>query len=165
MLMREAVAEALVGRALLLMTPGRGCSDPAPTIATLLDEPALAGLSPRAVLAAVVALGRAVVARWIEAYPDQDGPPLAIAAAEAWAAAPSWEAAERAASSADRAIKQALAVWPGPLRKAAWAGRTAAWVAMAPEYDWPAVAALFGACQAVGREQVVAAIAAALSRE
>jgi hypothetical protein len=42
------------------------------------------------------------------------------------------------------------------------AGRTAAWVAMAPKHDWPAVAALFGACQAIGRPRVVAAVAAAL---
>src|SRR5579884_760311 len=48
---------------------------------------------------------------------------------------------------------------------AAWAGRTAAWVALAPKYDWPAVAALFGACQALGKREVVAALAGIDPRE
>jgi hypothetical protein len=36
---------------------------------------------------------------------------------------------------------------------------------MAPKYDWPAVAALFGACQAIGRDRVVAAVQGSLSDE
>jgi len=160
--MREAVAEALVGRALFLTTSGGVEPDPAPTIATLLDDPVLAGLTHQAVVVAVIALGRTVVARWTRAYPEQDGPQLAVAAAEAWAVAPSGDAAELAARAADPAIKQAIAVWRGQQQHAAWAGRTAAWVAMAPKYDWPAVAAVFGACQAIGKRQVVAALASAL---
>jgi len=160
--MDEEVAEALVRRALALTTPDGGEADPAPTVALLLDDPALAGLTRHDILVAVVQVGRTVVPQWADAYRDRDGPPAAVAAAEAWAADPSPEAAERAARAADRAIEQALAVWRGALQHAAWAGRTAAWVAMAPRYDWPAVAALFGACQAIGRARVVAAVASAL---
>src|SRR5262249_39903908 len=161
-LIREAVAETLVARALFLTLPGGGESDPAPTIATLLHDPVLARRTPQEVLGAVIALGRTVIARWAQAYPDQDGPHRALAAAEAWAAAPSPDAAELAAKAADLASKQAIAVWPGPLQHAAWAGRTVAWVAMARRYECPADAALFGACQAIGRRQVVAAVASAL---
>ena len=133
--MREAVAETLVERALLLTTPGGGESDSVPTIATLLDDPLLVRLTHQAVLVAVIALGRAVVTSWVEAYPEQDGPLLAAAAAEAWVASPSPDAAELAAKAADPATKQAIAVWRGQFQHAAWAGRTVAWVAMAPKYD------------------------------
>jgi len=160
--MREAVAEALVERALLLTMPSGGESDPAPTIAILLDKPILAGLTNQALLVAVIALGRSVLTRWTRAFPEQDGPQLAVAAAEAWAVAPSPDGAQSAANAADLAIRQAIAVWHGPQQHAAWAGRTAAWVAMAPKYDWPAVAALFGACQAIGARQVVAVLASTL---
>jgi hypothetical protein len=161
--MSAAIAEALVERALLLCTPGGGEAQPAPTIADLLDVPVLAAVSCQDVLAAVISLGRAVIERWLHAYPDQDGAPRALAAADAWLVAPSLQAAEEAAIAADLAIRQAIAAWPGLLQHAAWAGRTIAWIAMAPKYDWPAVAALFGACQAIGRRQVVALLSASLS--
>jgi hypothetical protein len=164
-LMREALAQTLVGRALFLTTPGSVESVPAPTIATLLDDPVLVRLTHQAVLVAVIAVGRAVVTRWVQAYPERDGPVRAISAAEAWVASPCPDAAELAAKAADSAIEQAIAVWRGPLQNAPWAGRTAAWVAMAPKYDWPAVAALFGACQANGERQVVKVIATALPEQ
>ena len=163
--MRDEIAKALVARAVVLATPGGGESEAAPTIAMLLDDPILTGLTRQAVLVAVIALGRTVLARWARAYPEQDGPKRAVEAAEAWAVAPSPEAAESAAKAADLAIKQAIAVWQGPRQHAAWAGRTVAWIAMAPKYDWPAVSAFFGACQAIGERQVVAALTSAQPRQ
>src|SRR4051794_14302983 len=110
--MREAVAEALVARALLLTAPGQGMADPSPRIAALLDDPELSGLTAHDVLLAVVAVGRAVLPRWVERFPQLGGPPGAIAAAEAWAAAPSAEAAEAAVRASELAGQQAIAQWP-----------------------------------------------------
>jgi hypothetical protein len=161
--MREAVAKALVIRALLLTAPGQSIVDPSPRIADLLDDPAVSDLTTHDVLLAVVVVGRAVLPRWVERFPELEGPLGAITAAEAWAAAPSAETAESAVRASEPAIQQAVAQWRSQLRHAAWAGRTAAWVAMAPKLDWPGVAALFSACQAVGRARVVAAVADALA--
>jgi hypothetical protein len=163
--MHEVVAEALVVRALLLTASGgQGSADLTPRIAALLDDSALAGLTAHEVLLAVVAVGRAVLSCWVKRFPQLGGPLEAIAAAEAWAAAPSAEAAESAVRASEPAMQQACAQGPGQLQHATWAGRTAAWVAMAPKLDWPAVAALFGACQAVGRPRVIAAVAETLAR-
>jgi hypothetical protein len=161
--MRAKIAGFLVERALELSAPGHDVGRQ-PDIAQLLGAPQVVGLSPADVLSAAIAAGRAVLDEWSRAYPDQTGPPSAIGAAEAWAAAPSPELADAAARAAELAVRQSIAVWRDEPKSAAWAGRTAAWVAAAPKYGWPAVAALFGACQAAGISRVVAAVAESLPR-
>jgi hypothetical protein len=162
--MGEVVAQALIDRALLLMSVQPGSEpEPAPTVAMLLDDFSLVGLRPHAVILAAIAAARAALARWVEGYPDRAGPPLAVIAAESWAVSPSEETAQAAAGAAELAVTQALGVWHGSRQHAAWAGRTAAWAAMAPKYGWPAVAALFGACQALGKRQIVSVVAESLA--
>lgn len=161
--MPGTIAAALVDRALLLSRPSPSPAlvreDTSPSIALLLADPLLIGLTKLEVLLGVVAVGRAVLPRWLERFPGLEGPAAAIAAAEAWAAAPSTVTAEASLRAAEPAIQQALAQWHGRDKAAVWSGRTAAWVAMAPLLDWPAVAAIAGACLAVGRENVSAALA------
>lgn len=149
----------------------RGEVPAAPTIDMVLAHPPVAdaiarcgGLPGRQViLLAALAAGRSVIGFWRLAYPDLTGPPDTLDATESWAAEPTDAAADAAERAADRAIRESLVVWRGPDRAAAWAGRTAAWVGMAPKYGWPAVAALSGACEAGGAEPVVAAVGACLT--
>lgn len=168
----STVARYLVERANdLAAAQSRGELAAAPTIDMLLAHPPVAdGIdccsrqpAQQVVVLLALAAGRSVIRLWRRAFPDLLGPPEALTAAERWALEPSESAAEVAARAANLAIRQSLSVWGGPNRVAAWAGRTAAWVAMAPKYGWPAVAALNGACEAGGTESVVGALSAYLS--
>lgn len=104
-----------------------------------------------------ISLGRGVVKLWTEVYPDRMGPVAAIVAAEAWAACPCELHADAAAETMQNAAHQAMNVWRTPPKSAAWAGRTAAWVADAPKYGWQTVTAIVGACRAMDPERVVSA--------
>jgi hypothetical protein len=143
----------------------------APTMDMLLAHPSIAdGIGfcndrPARQVGVLLALaaGRSVIGLWQRVFPHLSGPPEALVAAAAWAENPSEVAAAVAANAAAVAVRQSLSVWRGPDQAAAWAGRTAAWVAMAPKYDWPAIDALIGACKAGGSEAVVCALRACLS--
>lgn len=104
-----------------------------------------------------ISLARDVVSLWTDEYPDRAGPVAAIAAAEAWLACPCEFHADAAAETMQNAAHQAMNVWRRPPKSAAWAGRTAAWVADAPKYGWQAVAAIVGACRSTTPERVVSA--------
>jgi hypothetical protein len=166
------VGRLVVERAFeLIAAQTRGELSAAPTIEMVLAHPPIAdGIAcctrlsgGHVVLLSALAAGRSVIGLWQRAFPQLPGPPEALAAAAGWAADPTETAADSAARAADRAIRESLDVWRGPDQAAAWAGRTAAWVAMAPKYGWPAVAALAGACNAGGHESVVVAVSACLS--
>lgn len=166
------VARQIVERAVeLAAAQSRGLLDAAPTIEMLLTDPLVAdgiascsGLSGRrVVILAALAVGRSLLPVWEGAYPGQSEPADALAATEAWAGDPTDANADAAGFAADAAIRVGLREWHGPQRPAAWAARVAAWVAMAPKYGWPAVAALSGACEALHTEQVVATVAISLT--
>ena len=101
---------------------------------------------------------RSVLSVWDTAYPQVEGPGLALAAVERWARTRAVDDAEVASVAATRAATEARRQW-NVQNKAAWAGRTASWAAMAPKYGWPAVTALGGAVLATDAEHVVAALA------
>jgi len=166
------VARGIVERAIdLTAARVRGELSAEPTIEMVLAYPPIMDSiacctrlsGQHVVLLSALAAGRSVIGLWQRAFPKLSGPPAALAAAEGWAADPSETAAESAARAAERAIRESLGVWRGPDHAAAWAGRTAAWVAMAPRYGWPAVAALYGACEASGCESVIVSVGAWLS--
>lgn len=102
-----------------------------------------------------ICLARGAVKLWTDAYPDRAGPVTAITAAEAWAACPCEAHANAAADTMQEAAHQAMKVWRTAPKSAAWAGRTAAWVADAPKYGWQTVAAIVGACRATSPELVL----------
>jgi hypothetical protein len=166
------VARQAVERAIeLSAAQTRGKLDAAPTLEMLLAHPPVAdGLAcctrldgRRVVILAALAVGRSLLPMWERAFPGQTEPAVAVAASEVWVAEPSDANADAAARAAEAAIRAGLRAWHGSHRPAAWAARVAAWVAMAPKYGWPAVAALSGACEVVPVEQVVAAVAEGLA--
>lgn len=99
-------------------------------------------------------LSRAVLHVWTAVYRD-DAPEQAVAAAEAWAACPCEEHAVAAAEKQPAAVESGLDAWRRPPKSAAWAARTAAWVADAPKSNSQAIAALAGAVHAMSVEFVV----------
>jgi hypothetical protein len=167
--MRETFSDILVDRAIMLSiqpaprsTPDCEAQARNGNISALLDLPDLLGLSERDIIVIAVAAGRAALGEWERAYPGLSGPRLAIAAAEAWVVEPSSVASEAAAVASDLARDQTIKVWRGLYPQPAWAGRTAAWVGLAPKYGWQAVAAIYGASKAIGRAATVAAVSNAL---
>jgi hypothetical protein len=110
-----------------------------------------------------VTLARAVLEGWLAHYPDQQGPEKAVLAAEAWAACPCAVHAEAAAAAQPSANQQSQAAWNRRPKEAAWAGRTASWVADAPKHGWQAVSAITGACKATNVDQIVAVATAFLA--
>lgn len=106
-----------------------------------------------------IRLARFVLWVWRGRYLVQEGPEKAVEAAEAWVQCPCPAHADAAHAAQPLAIQQAGAVWSRPPADVAWAARTAAWAADAPKYGWQAVAAINGACEALSREEVVAAAA------
>lgn len=110
-------------------------------------------------------LAREVLHVWTAVSTADDAPKLAVAAAEAWAACPCAEHAAAAAATQPAAVQAGLHAWTRLPKSAAWAARTAAWVADAPKGNWQAVAAVSGACYATSVEEVVAAAAEWLARQ
>jgi hypothetical protein len=173
----EELAVAVVARALEILA----LKEIGSTSAARMDDALLASSPVRAAIARVpgseslrrkevmtrlaISLSRDVVKLWSDAYPDRLAPLAAIEAAEAWAACPCGRHADAAAETMQNAAHQAMAVWRVPPKEAAWAGRTAAWVADAPKYGWQTVAAIGGACRSTSQDHAVAAAARFFSAE
>jgi hypothetical protein len=173
----EELAVAVVARALELIA----LDEIGSTSSARMDDALLASSPVRAAIARVpgsevarwnevmtrlaISLSRDVVKLWSDVYPDRLAPLMAIEAAETWAACPCMRHADAAAETARGAAHQAMAVWRVPPKEAAWAGRTAAWVADAPKYGWQTVTAIYGACRATSQEHAVAATARFFSTE
>lgn len=104
----------------------------------------------RFVVRLAIAMARETLPVWIEAYPDRTGPVDAVIQAEKWVDSPSDDFAELASATQPAAVHESLCVWRQEPKSAAWAARTAAWVADAPKYGWQALCAIMGAQQALG---------------
>jgi len=109
----------------------------------------------RFVIRLAIYLAQEALPVWVESHPSLTGPVEAVAQAEKWTESPCSESAEMASSTQPAAVHDSLSVWHQEPKKAAWAGRTAAWVADAPKHGWQAVAAIMGSQEALGTDEAL----------